>query len=64
MSTFTSKILVISAPICDECVAAGQNVFLAPTIHLPRPEYCFESHHSHLIYVIQYCFQKLLQKGQ
>ena len=30
---------------CDECVIAGQNVFLGPTIHLPLPDYCFESHH-------------------
>ena len=23
---------------CDECVVDGQNVFLGPTIHLPRLE--------------------------
>ena len=43
---------------CDDCVTAGQIVFLGPTIHSPRPEYCFEFYHSYLIYVIHYCFQK------
>ena len=29
----------------DECVVAGQNVFLWPTIHLTRQEYYLESHY-------------------
>ena len=38
---------------CDECVPAGQNVFLGPTTHLPRPDcyvevslFTFDSHIS------------------
>ena len=34
---------------CNECLNAGQDVFLGPTIHLRCPKYCFESHLSHLI---------------
>ena len=48
--------------IRDECVFDGQNVFLGPTIHLPCPEYSFESHHSHLMYVTHYYFQMRFQK--
>ena len=47
---------------CDECVLAGQNVFLGPTIHLPRPECCVKSHHLHLIHLVYCCFQMRLQK--
>ena len=47
---------------CDECVFAGQNVFLGPTTHLTRPECCFESHHLHLIHVVHCCFQMCFQK--
>ena len=42
----------------------SQNVFLGPKIHLACPEQCFESHHSHLIYVIHYWFRMRFQKGQ
>ena len=42
---------------CDECVVAGQNVFLGPTIHLPRHECFVESHHFHLSFLICCCFQ-------
>ena len=35
---------VLSA--CAQCVIAGQNLYLGPTIHLTRPGFCFESHHS------------------
>ena len=48
---------------CDECVFAGQNVFLGGTIHLPCPEYCLQSHHSHMIYVIQNCFRMRFKRG-
>ena len=41
---------------------AGQNVFLGPTTHLPRPECYVESHHLHLIHVVYCCFQMRLQK--
>ena len=33
---------------CDECVIAGQNVFLGPTIHLSHLGSFPESHHSSL----------------
>ena len=49
---------------CDECVVACQNVFLGPTIHLPRPEYYFESHHSYSTNVLYYSFRIRVQKQQ
>ena len=47
---------------CDECVIAGQNVFLGPTIHLPRPEFYFESHHLYLTHVVYHSFRIGFQK--
>ena len=50
---------------CDECVVAGQNVFLGPTIHLHRPDCCVESHHLHLLHAV-YCillFPDAFSKG-
>ena len=47
---------------CDECVFAGQNVFLGPTIHVLRPECFVESHYLHLIHVVCCCFQMRFQK--
>ena len=47
---------------CDNYVVAGQNVFLGPTIHLPRLEFSVESHHSHLIHLVYCCFQMRFQK--
>ena len=46
---------------CEECEVAGQNVFLGPTIHLPRPECLAESHRSHLEHVVCCCFQMRFQ---
>ena len=37
---------------CDECVVAGQNVFLGPANHLSRPKYYFESRHSYITHVV------------
>ena len=48
---------------CDKCVVAGQNVYLGPTIHLPRPKYCFESQHSYLPSVVYYSFRIRFQRG-
>ena len=48
---------------CDECVLAGQNVFLGPTIHLPRLEGSVESHHLRLIHLVYCCFQMRFQRG-
>ena len=50
--------------MCNECVVAGQNLFLGPTIHLPRLEYCFQFHHSHLTNVVYYFFRTHYQKEQ
>ena len=47
---------------CDECVLAGQNVFLGPTNHLPRPIFYVESHHLRQIHVVYCCFQMRFQK--
>ena len=47
---------------CEECVFAGQNVFLGSTTHLPRPECYVESHHLHLIYLVHCYFQMRFQK--
>ena len=47
---------------CDECVFAGQNVFLGPKIHLPPPECYAEFQHLHLIHVVNCCFQMRFQK--
>ena len=47
----------------DECVAAGQNVYLGPTIHLPRRELCFESHHLYLTHVVNCSLRKRFQNG-
>ena len=49
---------------CEECVFAGHNVFLGPTIHLLCLECCFNSHNSHLIYVKHNSFQMRFQRGQ
>ena len=49
---------------CDEFVFAGQNMFLGPTIHLPRLKCCFESHHSHLTHKLYSSAQIRSQKGQ
>ena len=48
---------------CDECVFAGRNVFLGPTIHLPRPKRYFESLRLRLIHLVHYCFQMRFQKS-
>ena len=43
-------------------MVAGQNVFLGPTIHLPRPECLVESHRSHLEHVVCCCFSDAFSK--
>ena len=48
----------LSEDVCDECVVAGQNVFLGLIIHLPRLEYYFEPHHSYSANVVCYSFSK------
>ena len=47
---------------CDDCVMAGQNVFLRLTSHLPRPEYCLESDLPHLMFVKQFFFKIVFSK--
>ena len=54
---FLEKATKSKVTSCDECVFAGQNVFLGPTTHLPRPECFFESHHLRLMHVVHCCFQ-------
>ena len=48
---------------CDECVLHGQNVFLGPTIPLPRLECCVESHHLHLIHLVRFFSRCVFKKG-
>ena len=43
--------LFVQSP-CDECVVAGQNVFLGPTNHLSCPKYFFESRHLYITHVV------------
>ena len=56
------KTIPLGDACCDECVFAGQNVLLRPSIHLLRPECCFESHHFRLILAPCCCFQMRFQK--
>ena len=52
---FARTTVIFMLYLCDECVVAGQNVYLGPTIHLPRPEGYFESHHSRSVHEM-FCF--------
>ena len=49
---------------CDKSMIAGQKVYLGPTIHLLRPEFCFDSHHSYIPHAAYFSVRIRFQKGQ
>ena len=57
-------ILIKNFHPCDESVAAGQYVYLRPTLNFPRPEFCFQSQHLNLTYVMYCSFLIRFQYGQ
>ena len=47
---------------CDECLAAGQNVFLGPRAHLARPEGFLKSQQFCLMTLVHCYFQMPFEK--